>query len=138
MGGVMISIQNEFKVPGTDVVVEKGDRIKVKEARDYRNLFLKFAGEKNSFEETLRYRSSHIPTAPAYVAALKDLVAQGRYKQLSPSVKALDNFFTEDESNFVEWVVFQPRFGYFYVNNEGYRYARYLAYIPDIVATQIV
>ena len=62
------------------------------------------------------------------VNKVRKLLSADHYKELPRSASSFDDLFKEDDPK--EMIVYVKDLGYFYVNTEGFSYARYLAYLP--------
>jgi hypothetical protein len=116
-----IKITKDVKLPGLNIVLEKGDRI-IKES-DYSNIF----NDKYLWRKTDYDMIDEAPLNSNQKKALIKIAFNGQTKILGMHSKFTDKVFSDD---YTDWIVYIQKNGYFYVNTEGYDYARYIRKIP--------
>lgn len=134
MKNEIIEIKEEVQIG--DVVLEEGDRIRIlNEFKDHRDIFKSEVMRKTDFDEAHEDFEDYIRLNNKQKMAIKDIASSGNIIAVNSNVSAFDPIFKERSG--IEWIVLHEEYGYFYVNNEGYNYARYLFPIPNNVVSDI-
>ena len=100
-------------------------------AHGYRELFNDKMDRKEEFEDTNERSYKLHEFTSEQIEALRHIYKH-RLLLVGEKTSAFDNIFVEDTSDphnphvkSLEWIINHPAKGYFYVNNEGYKYSRY-------------
>lgn len=127
--GRSITVQEDVKI--NSLIVKAGSKIELienlQEEEDTRDLFMR--------NPALLRKADWVEASPAKLTpsqeeALKDIVSGGRYVALGKRVNPFSSIFNTG-SDTMEYVVSVPEYGYFYVDTEGFDYARYIMRLPD-------
>lgn len=123
--------QKVVDVDGNVYLIEKGDTLKSKSLQeaDYRKLFDKYVLSKTEFKDAYK-KQKDLVLSLDQIKALKNLINENDVLYLDNKTSAFDDDFSYEQYG-REIIVLREPYGFFYVNNEGYDYARYVMYIPE-------
>jgi hypothetical protein len=137
----IVKITKPLKIEQDDkfIILEKGTKIKVLQERfDFRELFDEWVVRKPAtWQEVIQMskRRGTIPdTEQIYDALITIIGRQGSVYPLR-HIRPMDDISIFKDNDWVEYVVEVEELNeLFYINTEGYDYARYAAWIPPMIA----
>jgi hypothetical protein len=128
-----IKLEKELKIPGLNIILEKGDRI-LREL-DYRRLFSNLFSLKRKpstwYDIKRDFNSKY---NEHQIFAFSKIAQRNGIRVLNRKSQPNEDIFSPQP---MEQIVLVPGLGFFYIDTEEYEYARYAIYIPEEIAEKL-